>query len=122
MPVRGGCRLGSGNRLVQSGPGSPFGRILSEKWDIKYVGRSKCSAHLRHESSYSPGLEITSSSLGSSSSERLMRQTAANSSPGSQSGNLQKDNEDKTEIKVPEVTSSSSSSREHSSTLACGPF
>ena len=41
MPVCGGRRLGSGNRLVQSGPWSPFGRILSRRgvrnYDVKRV-------------------------------------------------------------------------------------
>jgi hypothetical protein len=34
-PVRGGCKLGSGNRLVQSGPCSPFDRILSKRY-VRY--------------------------------------------------------------------------------------
>ena len=89
MPECGGCRLGSGNRLVQSGPWSPFGNILNRRdgkdYDVKCT--NKCVAYLRHNSSYSPGPETTWSSPGSSSSERLIRHTAANSSPGSHSGN-----------------------------------
>ena len=89
MPVCGGRRLGSGNRLVQSGPWSPFNKILSRRdvkdYDVKRA--SKYVAHLRHDSSYSPGPEITWSSPGSSSRERLTRHTAANSSPGSHSRN-----------------------------------
>ena len=61
MPVCGGRRLGSGNRLVQSGPWSPFNKILSRRdvkdYDVKRA--SKYVAHLRHDSSYSPGPEIT---------------------------------------------------------------
>jgi hypothetical protein len=89
MPVCGGRRLGSGNRLVQSGPWSPFGKILNRRgvddYDVKRKG--KYVAHLRHDRSYSPGPEITWSSPGSSSRERLMRHTEANSSPGSHSKN-----------------------------------
>lgn len=61
MPVCGGRRLGSGNELVQSGPRSPSGKILSRRgvkdYDVKRGG--KYFAHLRHDSSYSPGPEIT---------------------------------------------------------------
>lgn len=89
MPVCGGRRLGSGNLLVQSGPWSPFGKILNRRgvkdYDVERAG--KCVTDLRHERSYSPGPEITWSSPGSSSKEILMRHTAANSSPGSHSRN-----------------------------------
>ena len=92
IPVRGGCRLGSGNRLVQSGPWSPFGRILSKcgcQRSQYEVRANKCVAHLRHDSSYSPGPDTTLTSPGSSSNERLTRHTAADSSPGSHSGDHQ---------------------------------
>ena len=96
----------------------------SEQMISRYEdGANKCVAHLRHESSYSPGPDTTLTSPGSSSNERLTRHTAANTSPGSHSGDHHGNkNGDKNETQLPEAISSSSSSRAHSSTLAWGPF